>query len=393
MKQGWEIKTIEEVCKIYNGGTPDTTQKQYWEGNHLWITPKDMGKNEGIYVDDTERKITDAGLKNSSAKMLPINSIILSSRAPIGHLAINTKEMATNQGCKGLVPKKSIQPLYLYYFLKNSVELLNRLGSGTTFKELSGTKLAGIEIPLPPYPEQKRIVAILDEAFAAIDTAKANAEKNLQNARELFETYVDNIFANPGEGWEEKKLGDVYDVRDGTHYSPKFQKSGYAFVTSRNLKNGKLDFNKIQYISEDDYNEYNKRSKVHKGDILFAMIGTIGNPVVVEVEPNFAIKNVALIIVPKGQSNYFLSYYLNSNFVIDRINRNTKGTTQKFVGLGNLRNFEISLPNFEIQKSVVRKLDNLASETQKLEAIYQKKLTDLEELKKLLLQKAFNGEL
>ena len=187
MKQGWEIKTLGDVSEIMNGGTPDTTVPKFWDGQNLWITPKDMGKMEGIYVDDTLRKITDDGLKNSSAKILPPNSIILSSRAPIGHLAINTKPISTNQGCKGLVPKKGVDTLYLYYFLSKSVDLLNSLGTGATFKELSGSKLGTVEIPLPPLPEQQRIVAILDETFAAIAKAKANAEQNLINANELFE--------------------------------------------------------------------------------------------------------------------------------------------------------------------------------------------------------------
>jgi type I restriction enzyme S subunit len=115
MKKNWEVKKLWEVCEIVNGGTPDTKVPEYWDGEILWITPKDMGKLDSIFVDDTARKITDAGLKNSSAKKLPINSIILSSRAPIGHLAVNTKEISTNQGCKGIIPKKVLSTLFLCY--------------------------------------------------------------------------------------------------------------------------------------------------------------------------------------------------------------------------------------------------------------------------------------
>ncbi len=133
MKQGWEIKNIGDVSSIVNGGTPKTRISEYWGGEHLWITPKDMGKLDSIFVDETGRMITDEGLKNSSAKLLPINSIILSSRAPIGHLAINKKPISTNQGCKGIIPLDEIDTMYLYYFLKNSVKLLNELGSGNYF--------------------------------------------------------------------------------------------------------------------------------------------------------------------------------------------------------------------------------------------------------------------
>jgi type I restriction enzyme S subunit len=124
MRKGWEIKNLGEISDIVNGGTPDTNIPKFWDGENLWITPKDMGKLQSIFVYDTLRKITNEGLKNSSAKILPPNSIILSSRAPIGHLAINVKPISTNQGCKGLVPKKEINFLYLYYFLYNSQRVL-----------------------------------------------------------------------------------------------------------------------------------------------------------------------------------------------------------------------------------------------------------------------------
>ncbi|MCT7969008.1 restriction endonuclease subunit S [Laspinema sp. D1] len=159
------------------------------------------------------------------------------------------------------------------------------------------------------------------------------------------------------KGWEKYTLGDIYDVRDGTHDSPKYQPQGYPLITSKNLKNNGLNFEKVQYISEQDYNKINERSAVHKGDILLAMIGTIGNPVVVEVEPQFAIKNVALIKVPKNQNSYFLKYYLQTLYVESKMCREAKGTTQKFVGLGYLRNFPIFLPPLPEQKRIVAILD------------------------------------
>lgn len=193
--RGWEEKKLGEVCGIVNGGTPDTKVSEYWDGKHLWMTPKDMGKLNDIFVNDTARKITDTGLKNSSAKLLPINSVILSSRAPIGYLAINKKEMSTNQGCKGMVPKKELDALFLYYFLKKSVELLNSLGSGTTFKELSGTKLAEVKIPLPPTLEQKRIVTKFGSL--SIETKKLEAiyQQKLVDLEELKKSVLQKAFA------------------------------------------------------------------------------------------------------------------------------------------------------------------------------------------------------
>ena len=204
-----KARKIGEVCKIVNGGTPDTKVPKYWGGKIQWITPKDMGKLSGVFVHETERSLTEAGMTASSAKLLPANSIILSSRAPIGHLAINTQPMATNQGCKGLVPEKGMSSLYIYYFLMNSVDLLNSLGTGTTFKELSATKLSEVVIPTPPYDEQIRIVALLDEASAAIAKTKENAERNLKNAFEIFESCLQSIDA------ERVPLGDFVNIITG----------------------------------------------------------------------------------------------------------------------------------------------------------------------------------
>ena len=241
--------------------------------------------------------------------------------------------------------------------------------------------------------EQQRIVGILDEAFDGIATAKANAEQNLQNARALFESYLQSVFTQRGEGWVEKRLGEVYDVRDGTHDSPRYHATGFPLITSKNLKREGLSFDDVNLINEQDFVKINQRSAVHKGDVLFAMIGTIGNPTLVTVEPNFAIKNVALFKIPQGQSGAFLKHYLASGWVISKMMQEAKGTTQKFVGLGYLRDFPINVPPLATQLAVVESLDELSAESQRLESLYQRKLAALDELKKSLLHQAFAGKL
>src|SRR5690606_1341872 len=164
-------------------------------------------------------------------------------------------------------------------------------------------------------------------------------------------------------------------------------------VTSKNLKNHKLTFANMKFISKTDYLNINKRSKDEVGVVLFAMIGTIGNLVVIEDEPNYGIKNVALFKVGNNKNSYFLKYFLDSKQTIEKMMRDAKGTPQKFVGLGYLRSFPILLPPLKDQQTIVRQLDALRAETQKLEGLYQKKIDNLEELKKSILQKAFSGEL
>ena len=153
----WPKVRLGDVCEIVLGGTPSTKVDKYWDGDIPWLTPGDMGKMAGMYVSDTKRKITKDGL-DAGSSLFPARSIILSTRAPIGYVFINNVPMCTNQGCKTLVPKGCVWPEYLCLNLIGRTEELNRLGTGTTFKELATGRLRDIEFPLPPLAEQKKIV-------------------------------------------------------------------------------------------------------------------------------------------------------------------------------------------------------------------------------------------
>jgi type I restriction enzyme S subunit len=180
--------------------------------------------------------------------------------------------------------------------------------------------------------------------------------------------------------WQLTTLGEAYDVRDGTHDSPKYQETGYPLITSKNLKPAGLNYDKVKYISDTDFKKINERSAVHKGDVLFAMIGTIGNPIVVEIEANFAIKNVALFKVPETQNEKFLKYYLESKYVIEKMIKEAKGTTQKFVGLGYLRGFPIALPPLPEQKRIVALLDTVFADLEQTRAKTEQNLKNAREL-------------
>ncbi|HEY5511442.1 MAG TPA: restriction endonuclease subunit S [Prolixibacteraceae bacterium] len=401
MPKGWEIKKLGEVCEIMNGGTPDTTVPRFWDGENLWITPKDMGKLESIYVDDTFRKITDDGLKNSSAKILPPNSIILSSRAPIGHLAVNTKPISTNQGCKGLVPHKGVGTLYLYYFLSNSVDLLNGLGTGATFKELSGLKLGSVEIPLPPLNEQLRIVSILDEAFAAIATAKANAEQNLKNAKYLFESYLQRVFEKKGEGWEQRRVQDISKIANGYAFASK------DFQSTNTIKSIKItNVGVKEFVEETDnylpekFKGTFKEFQVKNGDIVIALTRTIiaaglKVAVVPESYDGALINQRVAVLVPNEKlvNRRFLYNFLTTTGVSKYVLAHVNTLMQPNLSINDLKNLLVPCPPLTVQQSIVQNLDALSAETKRLETIYQQKLINLEELKKSVLQKAFNGEL
>ncbi|MGU9977412.1 MAG: restriction endonuclease subunit S [Candidatus Oxydemutatoraceae bacterium WSBS_2016_MAG_OTU14] len=168
-KGAWEVKRLEDVCrKITQGGTPDTSNHSYWNGAINWLTPAEMGKTGDYFIHTTARKITPLGFRNCSSDLLPVHSVIVSTRAPIGHLAINKSEMAINQGCKGLIPKDTTNHNFLYYFLLNFKFLLMDLGAGSTFKELTGNDLKKFKILFPSFKEQQKIADCLTSLDALI---------------------------------------------------------------------------------------------------------------------------------------------------------------------------------------------------------------------------------
>lgn len=195
-------------------------------------------------------------------------------------------------------------------------------------------------------------------------------------------------FKNFSNNWQEKKLGDISDVRDGTHNSPKYIKNGYPLVTSKNIQKGKIDLKNINYISLEDFEEINKRSKVSKGDILMGMIGTIGNLAIVDRE-DFAIKNVALIKEKKELKNRMLYQILQSNIFYKKLSLLNEGGTQKFISLNNIRNLEFNIPLLEEQKKIA---DFLSSVDVRIDLTSQK-LELFEKYKKGVMQKFFSQDL
>ncbi len=399
MKAGWTTKTIADVCSVVNGGTPKTGVSEYWDGAHQWITPAEMGKRSTQYVAKTERSITDAGIQNSSARLLPPLSVILSSRAPIGHLVINTEPMATNQGCKGLVPSDDLNHKYLYYYLSSIVQLLNDLGAGATFKELSGGKLKEVPIPLPQLAEQQRIVAILDEAFEAIAAARANAEQNRLNARALFESYLQSVFSQRGEGWIETTIaaatGGVFTGPFGSllHKSD-YIENGIPLVNPAHITNVGIEPDLRKTVSKATAQRLSSYI-MRTGDIVIGRRGEMGRcAIVTDVEDGWLCGTGSFVIKPSDRCDArYLVRLLRSESCKNQLEKIAGGAVMPNLSNTDLSNFSIMLPPIDMQRSALDKIDTMAEETQRLESLYQRKIVALDELKQSLLQQAFSGQL
>lgn len=195
LPEGWRWARLGEVCNVVGGSTPDTNNSAYWGGEIAWATPTDLGKLTDKTIVKTDRYITPEGLDSCSAQMLPVDTVIMSSRAPIGHLAIAGVSLCTNQGCKGFVPCGDVEPLFLYWAMKRAVPTLQSLGSGATFTEISKSALQRFEIPLPPLPEQRRIASLLNERMAMVEQARRAAEDMLESVDALKNAFLREIFA------------------------------------------------------------------------------------------------------------------------------------------------------------------------------------------------------
>lgn len=371
MKAAWQLKSIGDACEVINGGTPKTGVAGYWDGVHQWITPAEMGKRRTPYIAQTERTITDEGIQNSSARLLPRHSVILSSRAPIGHLAINTVPMATNQGCKGLVPREGLDHKFLYYYLMNNVALLNDFGTGATFKELSGGKLKEVSLPVPPIAEQQRIVAILDQSFDGIAKAHANAEKNLKNARDLFDSTLSAVTGERGE------LGDHVTIKTGKLDANAASEGGlYPFFTC------------AKEIYSIDHYAFDCEA------ILLAGNNAVGDFNVKHYSGKFnAYQRTYVITITDERKLLYRFLYYQMLKSLKLFKKQSVGAGTKFLKIGMIKGLGISLPPIAEQKHIVGMLDAVLEESQSLESIYKLKLTALNNLKKSYLHQAFSGNL
>lgn len=285
----------------------------------------------------------------------------------------------------GLVAKREvILPRYLYYFCRNYD--FERLNKAVTIPSLTKSDLLKIEITLPSLEIQEKIVNKLLKIEEVIQARQQQLQKLDELVKARFVELFGDMILNPNS-WEKVDLGTVCDVRDGTHDSPKYFAEGIPLVTSRNLSSGRIDFTDCNLICEADYNKINERSKVDLGDILMPMIGTVGNPIIVDIDAEFAIKNVALIKFSENSKvvNVFVKALLESDYFDRAVLDKVRGGTQKFISLGDIRRLNVCLPPLEVQKQFAA----FVTQADKSKVAVQKALDEAQLLFDSLMQKYF----
>jgi type I restriction enzyme S subunit len=401
MRKGWEIKKLGDVCDTGAGGTPLKAHKDYYENGDIpWLLSGEVSQGE-IY--NSRNYITKKGLKNSSAKLFPINTVLVAMYgATAGQVGILKFQACTNQAVCGILPNEKFIPKYIYYcFLSKKKELIAQAVGGAQ-PNISQIKIKNTKIPVISISEQQEIVSILDDAFESIERAKSNAEQNLKNARELFDSYLQNIFEK-GK-WEETTLEKLSKKKDAIVSGPfgsnlkvsDYKEKGVPILRLQNVGKGKFINKSIKFITKEKADEL-KYHSYKSGDIVLAKLGIpIGKTCIIpdSFDDGIITADVVRIRPDKNFVNYkFLEYFLNTNISVAQLTGNISGATRPRVNLSDVRNIKLVLPKLDEQLLIVNELDILTIKINKLEEILDQKINCLEELKKSILQKAFNGEL
>jgi len=425
---------LGDLADIVSGGTPDTSNDKFWDGDIVWVTPKDLGRPHNIYIDNSERKITSEGLSSSSAKLLPIGTVLLSSRAPIGHLAISKVPLSTNQGFKNIICSQKLDNRYLFHILRASIEELQNLGRGNTFKEIPARLVSQLKIPIPPLnvqtaiaefldavylrvsgytadlpllppplSEQRRIVARIEELASRIEEAQRLREEVNNIAGSIAGAQLNRIFGNPYAGIqgtlasaEFAPLDDVVmDVADGPHVTPQYVNDGVPFITVQNITSGRINFTNTKFVSEEDHQQFQRRAKATKGDVLISKDGTIGIPCYIDTDRDFSFfVSVALVKPKRDQLNgEYLSWVLRAPYLQERMLRVSRGDMIRHLVLREIRRLLIPVPSLSEQHSITAQMDALQQRVRSLEILQHKSNKEVNALLPSILDKAFKGEL
>ena len=407
--KNWCWTRTGSIAEVASGGTPSSSIAEYYENGDIpWISPADLSGYNAIYIDGGAKNITTLGLEKSSARLLPKDTVCLSSRAPIGYVAIASNPLCTNQGFKNFLPSDCYLPKYLYWYLKGNKELLESYASGTTFLELSGSKAAMVEIPLAPITEQQRIVDRIEYLFSKLDEAKEKAQLVLDSfetrkAAILHKAFTGELTAKwraeqrvSFETWKRSPLAEIATVVSGYAFSSKdfCEENTVPCIKITNVGVGEYVADDYEFLPESYLEEY-ERFAVKKGDILISLTRSFinaGLKVCICEEERVSLLNQRVALIKDCNIGYIF-YYLRSDDVLRYVKEKSKTTNQPNLSIKDLNSMLIAVPCADEQTEIVRILDSLFAKEQQAKEAAEAVLDKIDLLKKSILARAFRGEL
>ena len=407
----WKTYKLSEIGTVVGGATPSTSVSSYYGGDIPWLTPKDLSNFQDRYIEKGERNITQEGLDSCSTQLLPANTVLFSSRAPIGYVAIAKNPIATNQGFKSIIPNEKVDSLFLYYILKYNKERIEAMGSGTTFKEVSGAVMKNVEISLPSLEEQSRIAGILGAIDDKIENnRRINTNLELQAQALYKQWFVDFEFPNEEgkpykslggkmvdselgplpDGWCVGKLEDLGDIIGGGTPSKAvaeyYTKNDIAWITPKDLSVSHLKFTAKGETDITELGYKNSSAKIMpRGSVLFSSRAPIGY---VSIAKNDICTNQGFkSVVPNNGYTAFVYYFLLSN--TENIESKATGSTFKEASGALMKSLELVIPS----EDILDKFENIMSPIFESQEKFEAENETLAILRDTLLPKLMNVEI
>ena len=386
----WEQRKLGELADIVGGGTPSTGVSDYWDGDIDWYAPAEIA--EQIYLTSSQRKITEEGYNHSSAKMLPVGTVLFTSRAGIGKTAILTQKGCTNQGFQSIVPHKI--ELDSYFIFSRTEELKQygeTVGAGSTFVEVSGKQMANMELMMPKTMAEQKTIG---QYFTSLDNLITLHQRKYNKLLNVKKSMLEKMFPKNGSNipeirfkgftdpWEQRKLGDIVGIYDGVHQTPNYQNSGVMFLSVENIATLKSS----KFISEEDFKR-NYKIFPQENDILMTRIGDVGTTNVVTDNSLKAYYVSLALLKYKSTDPYFLSNAIQSDYVQKGLaNRTLKTAIPMKINNDEIGKVSVMLPLSATEQQQIgtyfRNLDNLIT-------LHQRELEKLQNIKKSMLEKMF----
>lgn len=391
-------RSIGDVCNVVGGGTPSRSTEAFFGGAIPWATVRDM---KADWIDTTEFSLTEEGVRNSATNVLPSGTVVVASRVGLGKVCRIRNDTAINQDLRGFLPKRrdQLDEQYLFHWFRSVAHRIVAAGTGATVQGVTLPFLKALKIPLPPLEEQRRIVAVLDEALAAIVTATANAEKNLANARELF---LESLRAElEGATGSLTTLGETTDIKVGFA----FKSTGYSkdnedvpLIRGDNVVQGRLRWDDVKRWPRRDLGQH-EAYRLEAGDVLLAMDRTwvkaglkyaILGPGDV---PSLLVQRVARLRAKNVTSSGFVGLQIAAPEFTEYVLGIQTGLGVPHISGQQIADYRFRLPTLSEQSAIIERLNIVRSASSRLAGLYDERLRALDKLKQSLLHRAFPGNL
>jgi len=443
---GWAWTTLGDIGTVVAGGTPSTADPSNFGGDIVWVTPADLSGYSAKHIAGGKRNLTQRGLDSCSATLLPKASVLMSSRAPVGYVAIAANPIATNQGFKNLILAAGIEPDYLYYYLKGNRPLLESYASGTTFMEVSARQFAKIPVALCSAVLQRRIVAKIEELFSQLDAGveelkkakaqlkryrqsvlkaafegklteewrrqRANRQEPIETAQELLARIREERKKALGRKYKEPLPLDTSDlsvlpegwawanahqltlfITDGEHITPERADSGVLLLSARNVLDGRLSLDKVDYVPEQVYERLCTRLRVTAGDVLLSCSGSVGRSCAAPVMPRFALVRSVAVLRPLFEMGNYMSYALRTPLLQSQIVEKKTQTAQANIFQGKIAALLFPVAPLEEQRTIVSEIESRLSIADAEEKAIEAALKQAARLRQSILKRAFEGRL